>query len=170
LPRLGSRVRASSPGVTPFAYRPRDAPPDVRRATVMPGSNSRSASTVLPGARRYLLCFVFSKNASGRKRKKIPGNDLLSRPVARAVPSARTGLTTVFGMGTGVTPSLWSPGISLLAKGDEVCEVRPRTPLRMSFTLPARCAIRAAPRRGLDQCCRSRSTEKWDRKVKPSTD
>ena len=61
---------------------------------------------------------------SSRNRKEIPGNDLLSRPVARAVPSAQTGLTAVFGMGTGVTPSLWSPDISLYTKKDEVCEVR----------------------------------------------
>jgi len=33
-----------------------------------------------------------------------PGNDLLSHPVTRAVPSALEGLTSVFGMGTGVTP------------------------------------------------------------------
>jgi hypothetical protein len=39
-----------------------------------------------------------------------PGNGLLSHPVTRAVPSALRGLTTVFGMGTGVTPSPKSPG------------------------------------------------------------
>ncbi len=39
-----------------------------------------------------------------------PGNDLLSHTVASAVPSALRGLTAVFGMGTGVTPSLKSPG------------------------------------------------------------
>jgi hypothetical protein len=33
----------------------------------------------------------------------IPGDDLRSHTVARAVSSARRGLTTVFGMGTGVT-------------------------------------------------------------------
>ena len=33
-----------------------------------------------------------------------PGNDLLSHRVTPAVPSAHEGLTTVFGMGTGVTP------------------------------------------------------------------
>ena len=38
-----------------------------------------------------------------------PGDDLLSHTVASAVPSALRGLTTVFGMGTGVTPSLKSP-------------------------------------------------------------
>ena len=37
------------------------------------------------------------------------GNDLLSHPVARAVPSALAGLTSLFGMGRGVSPPLWSP-------------------------------------------------------------
>src|SRR6266550_6332276 len=37
------------------------------------------------------------------------GDDLLSQTVASPVPSALTGLTAVFGMGTGVSPSLWSP-------------------------------------------------------------
>ncbi len=32
-----------------------------------------------------------------------PGSDLLSHTPAHAVPSAVAGLTTVFGMGTGVT-------------------------------------------------------------------
>ncbi len=40
----------------------------------------------------------------------IPGDDLLSHKVALAVPSALEGLTSVFGMGTGVTPPLRSPG------------------------------------------------------------
>jgi hypothetical protein len=38
-----------------------------------------------------------------------PGNDLLSHAVPRAVPWALEGLTSVFGMGTGVTPPVWSP-------------------------------------------------------------
>ena len=38
-----------------------------------------------------------------------PGDDLLSHTVTDAVPSALEGLTTVFGMGTGVTPPLQSP-------------------------------------------------------------
>jgi hypothetical protein len=37
------------------------------------------------------------------------GNVLLSHTVTHAVPSALKGLTSVFGMGTGVSPSLWSP-------------------------------------------------------------
>jgi hypothetical protein len=39
-----------------------------------------------------------------------PGDVLLFHAVASAVPSALKGLTSVFGMGTGVTPPLWSPG------------------------------------------------------------
>ncbi len=38
--------------------------------------------------------------------KKKPGNYLLSHQVTSAVPSAPKGLTSVFGMGTGVSPSL----------------------------------------------------------------
>ena len=41
------------------------------------------------------------------------GNVLLSHTVTHAVPSALKGLTSVFGMGTGVTPSLWSPRNSI---------------------------------------------------------
>src|SRR4029079_11212285 len=44
-----------------------------------------------------------------------PGSDLLSHALTRAVPSAVEGLTSVFGMGTGVTPLLWPPGNCLRA-------------------------------------------------------
>ena len=40
----------------------------------------------------------------------IPGSDLLSHAPTHAVPSAVAGLTSVFGMGTGVTLLLWPPG------------------------------------------------------------
>ena len=46
----------------------------------------------------------------------IPGDVLLSHTVARGVPSALEGLTTVFEMGTGVAPPVWSPG-NLLRTG-----------------------------------------------------
>ena len=42
--------------------------------------------------------------------EKEPGSDLLSQEVYLQVPSARVGLTAVFGMGTGVTPPPWLPG------------------------------------------------------------
>jgi hypothetical protein len=49
------------------------------------------------------------KKKKGRKsRKGLPahrsGNDLLSHRVSPAVPSAQEGLTSEFGMGSGVTP------------------------------------------------------------------
>ena len=37
------------------------------------------------------------------------GDGLLSRVLSNGVPSALQGLTTVFGMGTGVAPALQSP-------------------------------------------------------------
>src|SRR4029450_4732011 len=40
---------------------------------------------------------------------KVSGGDLLSHPVARAVPSALEGLTSGFGMGPGVSPPPWPP-------------------------------------------------------------
>ncbi len=42
-----------------------------------------------------------------------PGSDLRSHTVTRAVSSAQRGLTSVFGMGTGVTPAIWPPGKSM---------------------------------------------------------
>ena len=45
---------------------------------------------------------------AGLSREKS-GDVLLSQGVYPQVPSALTGLTSVFGMGTGVTLSLWSP-------------------------------------------------------------
>ena len=59
----------------------------------------------------------------------IPGNDLLSHPPTRAVPSAVAGLTSVFGMGTGVTLLLWPPGncFTLVRRS---CSVRSENVLR----------------------------------------
>jgi hypothetical protein len=42
-----------------------------------------------------------------------PGSDLLSHAVTSAVPSALEGLTSVFGMGTGVAPPASPPGIEI---------------------------------------------------------
>ena len=51
------------------------------------------------------------------RRRKNPGNVLLSHQVALAVPLAMEGLTAVFGMGTGVTPPPRSPGKSVSCNG-----------------------------------------------------
>ena len=44
------------------------------------------------------------------RKNEFPGDVLLSHAVYREVPSGLKGLTAVFGMGTGVAPSLRSPG------------------------------------------------------------
>ena len=40
---------------------------------------------------------------------RLSGGDLLSRGFATQVPSALSGFTSVFGMGTGGSPTLWPP-------------------------------------------------------------
>ena len=45
----------------------------------------------------------------GRPVRRCSGSDLLSHPVARAVPSALEGFTSGFGMGPGVSPPPWPP-------------------------------------------------------------
>ena len=57
-----------------------------------------------PTARRkgktpHAMCGALPDHPKGN-----PGADLLSHVLADAVPSALAGLTTVFGMGTGVAP------------------------------------------------------------------
>ena len=55
---------------------------------------------------------VYTSESPCRSRgflKINSGGDLLSHTVSRAVPSALKGLTAVFGMGTGVSPSLEPP-------------------------------------------------------------
>ena len=47
----------------------------------------------------------------GAFESNYSGDDLLSQGISPQVPSAQAGLTSVFGMGTGVTPPLWPPEI-----------------------------------------------------------
>ena len=49
------------------------------------------------------------QNLDGLMIIKNPGNDLLSHAPTHAVPSAQQVLTTLFGMGRGVTPAIESP-------------------------------------------------------------
>jgi hypothetical protein len=57
--------------------------------------------------------------ATLQAKEKDLGDDLLFQTVASPVPSALTGLTAVFGMGTGVSPSLWSPKSFSFDRGKE---------------------------------------------------
>jgi hypothetical protein len=70
------------------------------------------------------------------------GGDLLSQAVAHQVPSARRGLTALFGMGRGVSPSLWPPkslGTAAVPAGLENCtqakKVKPSSPRPISTGL-----------------------------------
>ena len=65
-----------------------------------------SLSDVVSRIGTYLVNFECETASEASNNREIPGNDLLSHPVARAVPSALVGLTAVFGMGTGVSPPL----------------------------------------------------------------
>ena len=87
------------------------------------------------GTKEKARSVTMTRRASG----KIPGSDLLSHRPAPAVPSAVEGLTSVFGMGTGVTPPLWPPG-NLLAAGDG--RFRHRAPRRH---LPSEVRTPGAP-------------------------
>ena len=70
------------------------------------------------------------------------GGDLLSRAVTSQVPSALKGLTSVFGMGTGVTPSSLPPEmVSCLRKPFSFLycvSVSPGLPVFLFFLLQAR--------------------------------
>ena len=76
----------------------------------------------LPGTtagsfRDLATCFGDSNRSENEKNPRFrggfssekSGGNLLSQGVYPQVPSARSGLTSVFGMGTGVTPTLWPP-------------------------------------------------------------
>ena len=58
----------------------------------------------------YAYFFDFPKKEKANCYEQLAfiyaGDDLLSHTVSRAVQSARRGLTSVFGMGTGVTPAV----------------------------------------------------------------
>jgi hypothetical protein len=56
------------------------------------------------------------------------GGDLLSQGASPQVPSALAGLTSVFGMGTGVTPPLWPPETCFQILFFKIEECPPRLP------------------------------------------
>ena len=64
-----------------------------------------------PRTRRY------PHQGAGVSVSRYSGGDLLSQGATPQVPSAHAGLTSVFGMGTGVTPPLWPPETLLCFQG-----------------------------------------------------
>ena len=72
------------------------------------------------------------------------GNVLLSRAVSSQVPSTLKGLTSVFGMGTGGTPSLLSPEIVSLS-GLQVSKHLPKVTSALPLRYSSRFALRILP-------------------------
>ena len=64
----------------------------------------------------YISIFVIVKLFQFITKNKKSSDVLLSQAVSHQVPSALKGLTSVFGMGTGVSPSLLSLDLSALFK------------------------------------------------------
>ena len=76
---------------------------------------NRKPAMQVPTHSGFAVGRLEEKKKKARRRapslqKNVPGSDLLSHPVTRAVPSALEDLTSVFGMGTGVAPPLKPPG------------------------------------------------------------
>ena len=106
-------MRTEAPRATPisaewaiaYAFEPRYLSEILRAPTRQSRTGSRSASPfvscwpTVPPWRVDCRLFLFN-----------PGNDRLSHPdQIGTVPWALEGLTTVFGIGTGVSPPVWSP-------------------------------------------------------------
>ena len=113
------RAAVVAPGQTPLAsddgrsIRPvRSAAPNTEGEP--PGrSSGHHPRQDVHHAGRSIAAYPKSENplqtAVCRGFKKMAGNYLLSHTRKGAVPSAPEVLTSVFGMGTGITPPTWSP-------------------------------------------------------------
>ena len=77
-----------------------------RNHQLVPDERGGEAATMRSRAPHKKGCPIPQESSS---LEGFPGDDLLSHAVAHAVPSALRSLTTVFGMGTGVTSSLQPP-------------------------------------------------------------
>ncbi len=91
---------------------------EVGRGAAVYGSlpNSKLPNSVIPESGFGNLISPTKNAAQAAFFEHSSGGDLLSHELAPAVPSALRGLTAVFGMGTGVTPSLWPPENLVVAK------------------------------------------------------
>jgi hypothetical protein len=91
------------------------------RRSGRPTHDERSMNDDFPGPTRK------PRNESWALKIEFPGDVLLSHAVYREVPSGLKGLTAVFGMGTGVAPSLRSPGKLVLQKNGQARREFPRS-------------------------------------------
>jgi hypothetical protein len=94
-----------------------------RSGVRIPSSPPKFYALSLPALSRWVrLWGAFAFYPGWFELKKInPGSVLTSRAVASPLLSPLEGLTAVFGMGTGVSPPLWPPGLILeTLTGDSV--------------------------------------------------
>ena len=85
-----------------------------------PAGTPIPVSRWLPGAGRIMPA---GAALGGHVKKKKPAATYFP---ARAVSSAREGLTSVFGMGTGMTPPLWPPANNAVSWGSAPPQARRR--------------------------------------------
>ena len=71
------------------------------------------------------------------------GGDLLSHPVAQAVPSAQRSLTAVFGMGTGVASSLLPPKIEVSVLPTHQTFPKDQTSVSLQSVVPFRSTTKS---------------------------
>ena len=92
----------------PVAHRPR-LTDDVRPPTLLQGLRRFRRVSGHSSAPAYPDKAMRAITAVMALIERMSGGVLLSHPVSRAVPSAQRGLASGFGMGPGVSPSLWPP-------------------------------------------------------------
>ena len=108
--RSGIRpTSAQRPVGSTYRTPPHRHPPDRQRPSVRTGGSQRraAASVTDPAvtARRRSSAVNDNEPPDGRLEDEETGGDLLSQALASQVPSALWGLTALFGMGRGVSPT-----------------------------------------------------------------
>jgi hypothetical protein len=113
--------RSLRPAAAPAGHDAQRAPaPESREPRLQAATYDVQAPNALPSPARNAEEPLFEAALRAIKT----GGDLLSQAVAHQVPSARRGLTALFGMGRGVSPSLWPPkslGTAAVPAGLENC-------------------------------------------------
>ena len=104
--------------------RPHSAPSALSSPASIDGQVSKTISHASRLCQAFSRCFsAFFSFPSGRSqagREKILAATYF--PAVAAVSSAHEGLTSVFGMGTGIAPPLWPPGITyIFIRGPAAC-------------------------------------------------
>jgi hypothetical protein len=85
---------------------------------------------------------LFGERSQVQWKERDPGDDRLSRWCTIMGPA---GLTAVFGMGTGVAPPVWSPGIRPVGGQARSAASRSGRPSVAHGSVPARARLKPSP-------------------------